>query len=320
MKESNPDKLCKDMFSHHVIKQFVMLAILLCSFGMAGLASAERIKVVTSFTILADMTRQVAGVHADVVSITRPGAEIHGHQPTPQDLVQAINADLLIYNGLNLEQWMDQFLQHLGDIPSVRISAGIAPISIDAGVYTGKANPHAWMGLENANIYIDNIADALSDIDPQNKPHYMTNASQYKARLSERILPLKADIAALPEQARWLVTCEGAFSYLAADLGLKELYLWPINADSRATPQQVRRVIDHIRLHDIPAIFCESTVNTAPAEQVASETGIHYGGVLYVDSLSAEGGPVPSYEDLIVVNVNTIKQAIDSGLTRTQNE
>lgn len=306
------------MLSYHILKRFFILATMLSGLFMAGLASAERIKVVTSFTILADMTRQVAGTHADVVSITRPGAEIHGYQPTPQDLVQAVDADLIIYNGFNLEQWMDQFLQQLGDIPTVRISTGIAPIAIDAGVYEGKANPHAWMGLENAYIYIDNIAAALSDIDPQNKTQYMTNASQYKARLSARVLPLKAEIAALPEHARWLVTCEGAFSYLAADLGMRELYLWPINADSQATPQQVRRVIDQIRIHDIPVIFCESTVNTAPAEQVARETGIHYGGVLYVDSLSAEDGPVPHYEDLISVNVNNIKQAIDAALARTQ--
>lgn len=296
----------------------VWMVVWLYAVSLAGIASAERIKVVTSFTILADMTRQVSGEYADVVSITKAGAEIHGYQPTPQDLVQAIDADLLIYNGLNLEQWMDQFLQNLGDVPAVRISAGITPISIDAGNYKGKANPHAWMGLENAHIYIDNIADALSDIDPQHKTQYMTNASRYKARLDDQILPLKADIAELPEAARWLVTCEGAFSYLAADLAMNELYLWPINADSRATPQQVRRVIDHIREHDIPTIFCESTVNTAPAEQVARETGIHYGGVLYVDSLSADDGPVPSYEDLIIVNVQTIIAAIDRGLEKTE--
>jgi manganese/iron transport system substrate-binding protein len=306
------------MLPYQIIKRLFILAIMLSSIPMAGMAADDRIKVVTSFTILADMTRQVAGTYADVVSIARQGAEIHGYQPTPQDLVQAIDADLIIYNGFNLEQWMDQFLQQLGDIPTVRISTGINPIPIDAGVYEGKANPHAWMGLENAYIYIDNIADALSDIDPQNKMHYMTNASQYKAKLSARVLPLKAEITALPEHARWLVTCEGAFSYLAADLGMRELYLWPINADSQATPQQVRRVIDQIRIHDIPVIFCESTVNSAPAEQVARETGIHYGGVLYVDSLSAEDGPVPHYEDLISVNVSIIKQAIDAALARTQ--
>lgn len=308
------------MIRTKVTKRVIMLAVWLCAISLAGMASADRIKVVTSFTILADMTRQVAGKHADVVSITRPGAEIHGYQPTPQDLVQAIDANLLIYNGLNLEQWMDQFLQNLGDIPSVRISSGIAPISINAGTYQGKANPHAWMGMENANIYIDNIAAALSDIDPENKMHYMTNASLYKARLAERILPLKAVIAALPEHARWLVTCEGAFSYLAADLGMTELYLWPINADSWATPQQVRKVIDTIRGNNIPTIFCESTVNTAPAEQVARETGIYYGGVLYVDSLSEEGGVVPTYEDLIIVNLKTIISAIETGLAKMEKK
>jgi manganese/iron transport system substrate-binding protein len=279
------------------------------------------IKVVTSFTILADMTRQVAGDHAQVVSITRVGAEIHGYQPTPQDLVQAIDADLLLYNGLNLEQWMEQFLDNLGDIPSVALSDGITPLPIRTGRYEGKANPHAWMGLSNAKVYIDNIAVALSQADPQHQQHYLTNAEAYKNLLTKNIAPLKTRIDALPASYRWLVTCEGAFSYLAADLGMKELYLWPINAHQQATPKQVRKVIDTVREHQIPVVFCESTVNTAPAEQVARETGVEYGGVLYVDSLSKADGPVPSYLDLMTVNVTLIADSMADALSkRDENE
>ncbi len=286
-----------------------LLAVVLCFE-----ASAQKpLKVVTSFTILADMTRQVAGDYAEVVSITRVGAEIHGYQPTPQDLVAALDADLLLFNGLNLEQWLGQFLAQLGDIPSVRLSDGITPLPIRSGRYQGKANPHAWMGVENAAIYIDNIARALSDADPAHAPQYRANAEAYKARIRQHITPLKARIAEIPPDSRWLVSCEGAFSYLAADLGMRELYLWPINAHQQATPRQVRAVIDAVRAHQIPAVFCESTVNPAPAMQVARETGARYGGVLYVDSLSEADGPVPNYLELIRVNVARIADMMGGG-------
>ncbi|MES2548428.1 MAG: zinc ABC transporter substrate-binding protein, partial [Pseudomonadota bacterium] len=119
-----------------------------------------------------------------------------------------------------------------------------------------------------------------------------------------------AQIAALPEDRRWLATCEGAFSYLARDLGLQELYLWPINADQQGSPRQVRAVIDGVREHQIPAVFCESTVASDPAEQVARETGAAFGGVLYVDSLSAGDGPVPTYLDLLKVTTETIAKGL----------
>lgn len=275
---------------------------------MAGAARADedRMKVVTTFTVLADIAGEVAGDAADVVSITVPGAEIHGYEPTPRDIVRAQGADLILWNGMNLELWFRQFLTNLGDVPSVTLTDGITPISISGGDYDGKPNPHAWMGLDNAMIYIDNIATAFAGQDPANAAVYQANAASYKARLRATLEPLRARIAAVPEDQRWLVTCEGAFSYLARDFGLKVLYLWPMNSDAMGTPRQVRRVIDGVRDNDIPVVFCESTVNTAPAEQVARETGASYGGVLYVDSLSEPDGPVPTYLDLLRVTSETI--------------
>lgn len=280
----------------------------------AALASDERMKVVTTFTVLADMARQVAGDSADVVSVTKPGAEIHGYAPTPRDLVSAQDADLILWNGMNLELWFEQFLSNLDDIPSVTLSDGIDPIPIAAGAYEGKPNPHAWMGLDNALIYIDNIADAFAEHDPGNAAIYVQNAADYKDQLRATLEPLRAEIASIPEAQRWLVTCEGAFSYLARDFGMQELYLWPMNADRMGTPQQVRKVIDGVKENNIPVVFCESTVNTAPAKQVARETGAHFGGVLYVDSLSAPDGPVPSYLDLLQVTSQTVADGLQAGM------
>ncbi len=280
----------------------------------ASMADEDRMKVVTTFTVLADMAQHVAGDAADVVSITKPGAEIHGYEPTPRDLVGAQDADLILWNGLNLELWFEQFLANLKDIPSVTLTDGIDPIPIAAGAYEGKSNPHAWMGLDNALVYIDNILEAFAEHDPENAATYVANASAYKDDLRATLEPLRQEIATIPEAQRWLVTCEGAFSYLARDFGMTELYLWPMNADQMGTPQQVRAVIDGVRDNDIPVVFCESTVNTAPAEQVARETGAHYGGVLYVDSLSEPDGPVPSYLDLLKVTSQTVADGLQAGM------
>lgn len=292
------------------MKALLAPAVLALAALAAPAQADDKLKVVTTFTVLADMARNVAGDAADVVSITRPGAEIHGYAPTPRDIVNASDADLILWNGLNLELWFEQFLANLGDIPSVTLTDGIEPISIERGAYEGKTNPHAWMGLDNALIYVDNIAAALSEADPSNADVYAANAAAYKTSIRDTISPLRDAISALPEEDRWLVTCEGAFSYLARDFGLQELYLWPMNADQVGTPQQVRAVIDGVRNNDISVVFCESTVNTDPAKQVARETGAMYGGELYVDSLSTADGPVPTYLDLLRVTATTVADGL----------
>ncbi|MBM2577055.1 metal ABC transporter substrate-binding protein [Jannaschia sp. Os4] len=286
----------------------ILLALALLAAPAAS--SADELKVATTFTILADMARNVAGDAAEVVSITKPGAEVHGYQPTPRDILAAQDADLILWNGLNLELWFEQFFTRLRDVPSATVSEGIDPIPVAGGDYDGRPNPHGWMGLKPALTYVDNIAAALSEHDPENAGLYAANAAAYKAEIEATIGPLRDAIRALPEEDRWLVTSEGAFSYLARDFGLKELFLWPMNSDAQGTPQQVRTVIDTVRSEGIPVVFSESTVSPDPANQVARETGARYGGVLYVDSLSAADGPVPTYLDLLRVTSETILRGL----------
>lgn len=288
----------------------VLLATAAVAISASGALAEDKMKVVTTFTVIADMAANVAGDAAEVVSVTKPGAEIHGYEPTPQDIVRASDADLILWNGMNLELWFEQFLSNLKDIPAATLTDGINPIPIGAGSYEGQPNPHAWMGLDNALIYIDNIVEAFAEHDPDNAAIYVKNAAAYKDQLRATIEPLREQVAKIPEAERWLVTCEGAFSYLARDFGMKELYLWPMNADQVGTPQQVRAVIDGVRDNDIPVVFCESTVNTAPAKQVARETGAAYGGELYVDSLSEANGPVPTYLDLLRVTSQTVANGL----------
>ncbi|WP_038132350.1 metal ABC transporter solute-binding protein, Zn/Mn family [Thioclava indica] len=293
------------------MKRFTIgLATAIALWGSQAMAQNDRLKVVTTFTVIADMAQNVAGDTAEVVSIIKPGAEIHGYQPTPRDLVRAQDADLILWNGLNLERWFEQFLSNLRDVPAAVVSEGVEPLPIAGGEYDGKPNPHGWMALSSALIYVDNIRDALSAADPDNAAIYTANADAYKQQIADVIGPLRDQARALPEDRRWLVTSEGAFSYLARDFGLQEVYLWSINADAQGTPQQVRKVIDTVRAHHIPVVFSESTVSDKPAKQVARETGAAYGGVLYVDSLSAADGPVPAYLDLLRVTSQTIVEGL----------
>ncbi|WP_042776543.1 metal ABC transporter substrate-binding protein [Sinorhizobium fredii] len=277
---------------------------------LSGAAAAEKFKAVTTFTVIADMAQNVASDAAIVESITKPGAEIHNYQPTPRDILKAHDAQLILWNGLNLELWFEKFFQNFDDIPGVVVSEGVEPMGIAEGPYTGKPNPHAWMSPSAAMIYVDNIRDAFVKFDPENAEAYKANAEAYKKKIEATIAPIRAELDKIPAEKRWLVSSEGAFSYLTRDFGLKELYLWPINADQQGTPQQVRKVIDAVRANHIPVVFSESTISPDPAMQVARETGVKYGGVLYVDSLSEADGPVPTYIDLLRVTSETIAKGL----------
>jgi len=297
------NKVGNDMLLRRRVLPLLAAALLL----VPGAAAADdKFKVVTTFTIIADIAANVAGDAAVVESITRPGAEIHGYQPGPRDIVKAQDADLVLWNGMNLEQWFEKFFQNVRDVPQVVLSEGVEPVGIAEGPYTGKPNPHGWMSPNNALIYVENVRKALVQYDPANAETYNANAAAYSERIKAMDAPLRERLDQIPEAERWLVTSEGAFSYLARDYGLKELYLWPINADQQGTPQQVRKVIDAVRANKIPVVFSESTVSDKPAKQVAKETGAAYGGILYVDSLSEADGPTPTYLKLLEVTVDTI--------------
>ena len=290
----------------HLFKSLSVIAL-----GLAALQAEAKFKVVTTFTVIQDIAQNVAGDAATVESITKPGAEIHEYEPTPKDIVKAQSADLILWNGLNLERWFERFFQNIKEKPAVVVTEGITPLSIYEGPYKDAPNPHAWMSPSNALIYVENIKNALVKYDPQNADTYQKNAAVYAEKIKQLDKPLREKLSQIPADQRWLVTSEGAFSYLAKDYDLKEGYLWPINAEQQGTPQQVRKLIDLVKKNHIPVVFSESTVSAKPAQQVAKESGAKYGGVLYVDSLSAADGPVPTYIDLLNVTVSTIVKGFE---------
>jgi len=273
---------------------------------VAPLHAGPKKRVVTTFTIIQDMAQNVAGDAAVVESITKPGAEIHEYEPTPLDIVKAQQADLVLWNGLGLERWFEKFYGSLKAVPSAVLTEGIVPMGIAEGPYGGKANPHSWMSPANAVIYVENIRKALVKLDPENAKTYDANAAAYTAKIKALDEPIRRRLATIPAERRWLVSSEGAFSYLTRNYDMKELYLWPVNADEEGTPRQVRKVIDGVRKNRIPVLFTESTISDKPMRRVAKETGARFGGVLYVDSLTDAAGPAPTYLALLDYNAKTI--------------
>lgn len=296
------------------------LSLVLAAVGVLAMsgcsATADRADdrpvVLTTFTVLADIAQNVAGDHLVVESLAKPGAEIHGYEPTPGDVRKAADAELILDNGLNLEAWFEQFVDSV-DVPHAVVSEGVEPIDIAADAYAGKPNPHAWMSPLNAQRYVDNMVVAFSDLDPEHADDFAANADAYKAEVQQVHDDLVAALADLPENERALVTCEGAFSYLARDAGLTEAYIWPVNAEQQATPKQIAAAIEFVEENDVPAVFCESTVSDRAMQQVVEATGAEFGGTLYVDSLSGPDGPVPTYLDLIRHDAETIVTTLGGG-------
>lgn len=281
-----------------------------CAAQAAPAAPADdRPLVLTTFSVLADLADTVGGGHVRVESITKVGAEIHGYEPTPSDLVRAQEADLILDNGLGLERWFERFLTSV-DAPHAVLSDGVDAVGIRSGDYTGRANPHAWMSPLAAQTYVDNTVEALSGLAPDHADDFEANGRQLKADLAGLLVGFRDEIAHVDAPA--LVSCEGAFSYLARDAGLEEAFIWPVNADSEGTPRQIRDVIAFVEENRVPTLFCESTVNPSAQEQVALATGAELGGTLYVDSLSEPDGPVPTFLELIRYDLQTVAE----GLTR----
>ncbi|WP_074711119.1 metal ABC transporter substrate-binding protein [Arthrobacter alpinus] len=294
---------------------FIALTLTSCD-SAANSAGTEgtdnRPVVLTTFTVLADIAQNVAGDKLRVESITKVGAEIHGYEPTPGDIRKAGKADLILDNGMHLEAWFDKFVQDL-KAPHAVMTEGVEAINIAEDAYKDMPNPHAWMSPANVQIYVDNMVAAFSELDPANAAIYESNGATYNASLQGVQDELVSRLSVLPKNQRALVSCEGAFSYLARDAGLTEKYIWAVNAEQQATPQQIASAIEFVRSNQVPAVFCESTVSAAPMEQVVEATGAAFGGTLYVDSLSEKDGPVPTYLDLIRHDATIIADALTAG-------
>jgi manganese transport system substrate-binding protein len=266
--------------------------------------------ILASFTVLADIIENVAKDEFVVKSITKPGVEVHGYQPTPSDLIKASKAFVFIDNGFGFELWAEKFVSNL-QIKRVTISNRLEPIFISEDFYKGKPNPHAWISPKRGMIYVDVIVDSLSELKPSEAESFINNGQIYKNKIAKIDKDFSLFINNLEKNNRYLVTCEGAFSYLTNDYGLKEAYLWPVNAESQITPKRMARTISLVKNKNIPSVFCESTVSNESQMVVASETGAKFGGDLFVDSLSQDNKSANTYLKMLQHNLTLIKKGLN---------
>ena len=266
--------------------------------------------ILASFTVLADIIENVAKDVFIVRSITKPGIEVHGYQPTPSDLIKASKASVFIDNGFGFELWAEKFVSNL-KVKRVTISDRLDPIFISEDFYKGKPNPHAWISPKRGMIYVDIIVDSLSELKPSKAEFFKNNGQIYKNKIAKIDKDFSLFINNLEKNNRYLVTCEGAFTYLTNDYGLKEAYLWPVNAESQITPKRMAKTISLVKNKNIPSVFCESTVSKESQMIVVSATGANYGGDLYVDSISENDGQANTYLKMLQHNLNHIKKGLN---------
>ena len=265
--------------------------------------------ILASFTVLADIISNVAKDDFIVRSITKPGVEVHGYQPTPSDLVKASSAFVFVDNGFGFELWAEKFVSNL-KVKRITISDELNPIFISEDFYKGKPNPHAWISPKRGMLYVDIIVESLSELRPSKRELFEKNGKLYKNKLAKIDQEFSLFVNNLDKEKRFLVSCEGAFSYLTNDYGLEEVYLWPVNAESQITPKRMAKTISLVKNKDVQTVFCESTVSNESQMVVVNETGANFGGNLFVDSLSNDNGPASSYLRMLEHNLNLIKRGL----------
>ncbi len=266
--------------------------------------------ILASFTVLADIIENVAKDEFVVKSIIKPGVEVHGYQPTPSDLIKASKAFVFIDNGFGFELWAEKFVSNL-QINRVTISNRLEPIFISEDFYKSKPNPHAWISPKRGMIYVDVIVDYLSELKPSEAESFKNNGQIYKNKIAKIDEDFSLFINNLEKNNRYLVTCEGAFSYLTNDYGLKEAYLWPVNAESQITPKRMARTISLVKNKNIPSVFCESTVSNESQMVVARATGAKFLGDLFVDSISQDNKSANTYLKMLQHNLTLIKKGLN---------
>jgi len=289
------------------------LVALLCLVALPVHAQ-DKLPVVASFSILADMVRQVGGSRVEVTSLVGPGQDVHVYAPTPQDARRLTQARLIVINGLKFEGWIDRLVKSSGAKARIAVaSKGIAPLKEKGhshGHSHGHADPHAWQSITNAKIYVINIRDALVASDPQGQAEYEAQAKAYLAQLDEVEAELRAAIASIPADRRKIITTHDAFGYFAAAYGVQFIAPVGISTESEASAQDVARIIRQVRSQKIPAVFLENVTDPRLARQIAAESGAKLGGALYSDSLSPPGGPAGTYIDMVRHNIRELKAAL----------
>ena len=280
-----------------------------CAAPAPAAPADDRPLVLATFTVIADIAREVAGDAARVESLTRVGVEVHDYEPTPGDLVRTEGAALVVTNGMGIDDWLLTLVER-ADAPHIVLSDTVDPIPIETGHYAGNPNAHAWVSAAEGAGYVEALRVAIGDLVPGERAAIDERAAALTAELGSLRERLRAGVERLPERHRVLVTCEGAFSYLARDAGLAEASLWPVNAGGQGTPQSIAAVAHVVAETGVPTVFCESTTHPGTQRQISGGAGVAFDGSLHVDSLSTADGPAPTYLALIEHDIDAILEGL----------
>ncbi len=284
----------------------VIICALALAFGVAPATAQGKLKVVATFSILADLARNVGGDRVEVSSLVGPNGDAHVYAPSPADAKTLATADLVVANGLGFEGWMERLIKASGTkAPVVVASQGVQPLRDGSHV-----DPHAWQSIANAKLYVANIRDALAAAEAAGKPDYEAQARDYLARLDALDAEVRGTIAKIPPERRRIITTHDAFGYFAAAYGLQFIAPQGVATDAEASAKDVASIISQIRAQKVPAVFLENVTDPRLIKRIAEETGARIGGTVFSDALSAANGPAPTYIDMMQNNIRQFTAAL----------
>ncbi|MDH6427425.1 MULTISPECIES: zinc ABC transporter substrate-binding protein [unclassified Paenibacillus] len=298
------------------ILSLTMFIVLLtaCSKVSEGEADHDKLQIVATYSIIADMTENIVGEKAEVYSMVPIGTDPHMYDPLPKDTSKVSSADLVFYNGLNLETGKGWF-QDLLDVTNKKdvafaVSDEVSPMYLTEKGKETQVDPHAWLDIQNSIKYVDIITKRVIEKDPDNKEFYLNNQSEYVKKLNELDQYAKEAVEKIPQEKRILVTSEGAFKYFSKAYGFVSAFIWEINTDSQGTPEQMKNIIKIIDENQVPALFLETSVNPKTMETIANETGVPIHSKIFTDSLAKKGEEGDTYIKMIKWNIDKVIEGL----------
>ena len=282
------------------------LIALALAISVAPLRAQDRLHVVTSFSILGDLARNVGGDRVSITTLVGPDSDVHVYTPAPADAKKVADAKLLLINGLGLEGWLPRLLQSSGSkAPIILATKGIAPLKLGS-----DADPHAWQSVANARIYVANIRDALVAAAPADAEVFRANTDAYLAKFDALDREVREAVAKIPQNRRKVISTHDAFGYFAAAYGIEFIAPEGVSTESEPSARDIAGIITQIKTSKIPAVFLENISDPRLIQRIAAETGAKIGGTLYSDSLTGENGDAPTYIDLVRHNIKTLTSAL----------
>lgn len=307
----------KKVFSILALLALAIFALAACSSSNQSSKSSGKLQVVTTNSIIADITKNIAGDKIDLHSIVPVGKDPHEYEPLPEDVRKTSKADLIFYNGINLETggnaWFTKLVKNANKIENkdyFAVSDGVEVIYLEGKGEEGKEDPHAWLNLENGIIFAKNIAKQLIAKDPANKETYEKNLADYTAKLEALDKEAKEKFNNIPADKKMIVTSEGCFKYFSKAYGVPSAYIWEINTEQEGTPDQIKTLVEKLRQTKTPSLFVESSVDDRPMKTVSKDTNIPIYAKIFTDSIAEEGQDGDSYYSMMKYNLDKIAEGL----------